>query len=285
MREKLYILARGIGQVMFQENALSGMLMWVGLACGAWSSAVLALWGSAVGTLTALWAGYSKEDIRRGLYGFNGALVGIAVGVFFSLNTWTLWLATAGAALSSVLYRWWPCRRVLPPFTAPFIVVVWMLLVLSRYATPGMLLSVSSAGLQDEADLFGAFCRHIGQVMFQEKTVWSGLFFLAGIAVNAPRQALYAVGGALLPLLFVRIEGADYADFNAGLYGYNAVLCALALCGGMRSDVLWTVFSVLLSIGLQRAGMLCGCVTLTAPFVLSVWISRLLRNAYAHARM
>ena len=36
IREGLFTLSRGIGQVMFQNNAFSGVLMLAGLLCNSW---------------------------------------------------------------------------------------------------------------------------------------------------------------------------------------------------------------------------------------------------------
>lgn len=66
--------------------------------------------------------------------------------------------------------------------------------------------------------------------MFESKSLLTGLFFFAGIAVNDRRAALYALYGALLPLC-VAFFLNDFSAFNAGMYGYNAILCALALAG------------------------------------------------------
>ena len=93
--EKIKILFRGIGQVMFQNNAWSGVLMLVGIACDSLYMAGLALLGAVVSTSTARIVGYSRKDIRNGLYGFNGTLVGIAVGIlhrlFLSLGFCCCW--------------------------------------------------------------------------------------------------------------------------------------------------------------------------------------------------
>ena len=86
MYKNILILGRGIGQVMFQNNALSGGLMLLGIAFNSWQLAVLSVLGTVVSTLTASLSGYDKEDIRNGLYGFNGTLVGIAIGVFMEIN-------------------------------------------------------------------------------------------------------------------------------------------------------------------------------------------------------
>lgn len=43
MQEGFLIVGRGLGQVMFQNNAVSGLLMLVGIACNSWLLALLAL--------------------------------------------------------------------------------------------------------------------------------------------------------------------------------------------------------------------------------------------------
>lgn len=278
VRDVLTAIGRGVGQVMFQENALSGLLMLAGLACGSWQAAVLALSGNAVGTLTAYLADFDREDIRRGLYGFNGTLVGIAVGVFMKIGMWTILLLILGAALSSLLYRRWPMRGVIPPFTAPFIIVTWCLLGLVHWQSPELLLPAPVAVPEVVPDVHGAFCRNLGQVMFQGATSWSGALFLLGIMVGSARSTIAAVVGAAVPLMFFFLGMGDYAEYNAGLLGYNAVLCAMALGVDRRPDAMWATLSVVLSVFMQVLGMRCGLVTLTAPFVLSVWLTMMLRN-------
>lgn len=49
----LLILGRGIGQVMFQNNALSGLLMLIGIFLNSWQMGMLAVCGNIISTLTA----------------------------------------------------------------------------------------------------------------------------------------------------------------------------------------------------------------------------------------
>lgn len=278
MREGLFIIGRGVGQVMFQNNAVSGLLMLVGIACNSWLLALFALSGNFVGTLTAFFSGYSKEDIEDGLYGFNGTLVGIAVGIFMETGIASLLLLVAGSVLSTWIARVFGYQKLLSGFTAPFILTVWLLLALCRWWFPSLLLpSVMSE--ETTPDLFQAFSLNIGQVMFQGGTVLSGLFFLAGILLNSRIHALYTVWGALLPLGMVWMVGSDYAAFNAGLFGYNAVLCAIALGDRSWAGAAWATLSVVISVLLQVWGMSLGMTTLTAPFVVSVWIVLGMRRA------
>ena len=129
MKEGLFIIARGIGQVMFQNNALSGLLMLAGIACNSWILALLALAGNIVSTLTACLCKYSREDIRNGLYGFNGTLVGIAIGVFMEINISSMFLLLFGSALSTGITRLFNRQRTVPGFTAPFIITVWISII------------------------------------------------------------------------------------------------------------------------------------------------------------
>ena len=278
MQEGFLIVGRGLGQVMFQNNAVSGLLMLVGIACNSWLLALLALLGNFVGTVTAFFSGYSKEDIEDGLYGFNGTLVGIAVGVFMEPGVASLLLLVAGSMLSTWIARVFAYQKLLPGFTAPFILAVWLLQALCRGWFPSLL---SSSVMPEEtaADWFRAFSLNIGQVMFQGGTVLSGLFFLAGILLNSRVHALYTVWGALLPLGMVWMVGSEYAAFNAGLLGYNAVLCAIALGDRSWAGAAWATLSVTLSVLLQVWGMSLGMTTLTAPFVVSVWIVSGMRRA------
>ena len=55
-------------------------------------------------------------------------------------------------------------------------------------------------------------------------------------------------GGALLPLGMVWMVGSDYAAFNAGLFGYNAVLCAIALGDRSWAGAAWATLSVVISV-------------------------------------
>ncbi len=273
MKEGLFIIARGIGQVMFQNNALSGLLMLVGIACNSGILALLALAGNIVSTLTAHVCKYSREDIRNGLYGFNGTLVGIAIGVFMEINIASMLLLLFGSGLSTWITRLFYCQKTIPGFTAPFIITVWILLLGSLYLFPSLLLSTSPSVSMTVAHLPQAFCLNIGQVMFQGENILAGLLFLLGILVNSRLQAAYAAWGAFLPLLIVLPLTTDFSAFNAGLLGYNGVLCSIALGNRSFKSMAWASLSILLSTGIQIAGMHTGITTLTAPFVVAVWLT------------
>lgn len=268
----LLIFGRGIGQVMFQNNALSGLLMLIGIFLNSWEMGILALGGNIISTLTAYFSGYGRDDIKNGLYGFNGTLVGIAVGVFMELSIGSLLLMAVASCISTWIARLFSFQRSLPGFTAPFILSVWILLEFCTWIVPDMLL-VSDAvnDTTQRINYFQTLGFGIGQVMFQ-RNIWTGLLFLVGVLVNSRAAAFYTVIGVLLPIPLSILLRIDAETLNMGLMGYNGVLCAIALGDRTLKSLVWASCSVLLSVVLQIIGMNLEITTLTAPFVVSVWV-------------
>lgn len=268
----LLVLGRGIGQVMFQNNALSGLLMLIGIFLNSWEMGMLAVSGNIISTLTAHFSGYGRDDIKDGLYGFNGTLVGIAVGVFMELSIGSLLLMAVASCISTWIARFFNLQRSLPGFTAPFILSVWGLLGFCTWIMPDILLvSDTVTDATQGINYFQIFSFGIGQVMFQGN-IWTGLLFLVGILVNSWSAAFYAVFGAFLPIPLAILLGIDTETLNMGLMGYNGVLCAIALGDRTLKSLVWASCSVLLSTLLQIIGMNLEITTLTAPFVVSVWV-------------
>ena len=74
----LRIVLRGIGQVMFQGHAGTGILFLVGIAFASPLMAVGAIIGAFIGPVVAALARFDGKEIEDGLHGFNPVLVGIA---------------------------------------------------------------------------------------------------------------------------------------------------------------------------------------------------------------
>ena len=80
--EVLRIVLRGIGQVMFQDHAGTGLLFLIGIAVESPLMAVGAIIGAIVGPAVAFLAGFDRKDIEAGIHGFNPVLVGTGTFVF-----------------------------------------------------------------------------------------------------------------------------------------------------------------------------------------------------------
>ena len=270
--QEMKTLLLGFSQVFLLQSALSGALILAGLFCNSWQLALLALLGCLVSRAVAsLWRD-TKSEIADGLYGFNGTLVGIAIGVYWEISWLSILLLVIGAALSTWLARAFRRHAQLPGLTAPFIIAVWVLLLVSLLAPQGVGLLDSAAQLEEGQPLWRklgvALGDSVGQVMFQANVLTGILFFLA-IAWESRRKALYALLGALIPMLVIPF--VPEAVWREGLLGYNAVLCAIYWAGTGERRLLYALLSVVLSVLLELLALYAGLIPLTAPFVLSVW--------------
>lgn len=264
----IQIILRGIGQVMFQNNIYSGILFLIGIFYNSWLLGLAALLGTIISAGSALILKYPKEDIQNGLYGFNGTLTGIAVLLFFEVNLVTVLALIAGAVLSTLMMGL--LKKMIPPFTAPFVVVTWFMIYSLLFVLNFPLLS-SSEPTGNTIDILAATSNSFGQVMFQENVI-TGLFFLLGILVNNRLMAVYAVYAAVLGSLTGWLFSEPFSTINGGLMGYNAILCAIALTGKRWQDFLWITLAICLSTLLNIGLAMTGIITLTAPFVLVTWV-------------
>ncbi|MFA5995561.1 MAG: urea transporter [Patescibacteria group bacterium] len=65
---------------------------------------------------------------------------------------------------------------------------------------------------------------------------------------------------------------------NIGLFGYNAVLCGIALGTKKWSGFILATFAILLSVLLNYGLGKVGIITLTAPFVIATWAALLVKS-------
>ena len=175
---------RGIGQVFFQENALTGACFALGIAFSSPLMAVGSIVGSAIGMATARLMKFDRSEESAGIYGFNSALVGIAALFFFKPGALCVALLVVGSVVAALVT--WLMRRYVPfpTYTTPFIVTTWALYFL------GLSLGAAQVdpGAPVTANFLEAVAHGIGQVMFQA-SIWTALLFLIGIALNDWRHA------------------------------------------------------------------------------------------------
>ena len=295
---------RGIGQVMLQNNPLTGALFLAAIAWGAFAaSAPEVLFGGLLSlltsTFTAMWLRVDPEALRDGLYGYNAVLVGLALSTFLQ-PTAMLWAyVVLGGAVSVVatlatanLIRTWH----LSALTFPFVIVTWALLLAAfafsgiggdapPYAGEVSVLDPAASNLLDLAAFAAGVLLSISQV-FLKASVAAALLFLAGLAVNSIPAALFAFGGAVLAVITAHLLGAESDLVSAGLLGFSPVLTAITVgtvfyppsARVAAYAALATVFTVVVQAAMNVAFAPLGIPALTAPFVLSAWLFLLPRQ-------
>ena len=301
-------LLRGTGQVMFQNNPITGLLFLVGIFYNSYQLGIAAVIGLLASTVAAMVLGADRNLIRAGLFGFNGVLTGIGLAFFIQLQ-WSPVLVVyiiLGGVLSTIVFMalanffsTWD----MPALTAPFVLTAWLFLfavLLFANLHPGVLVNpalpkpsaavypilrpsptdlTTGAGVT-VVNLLQSFFRGVGEVFFQNNLV-TGIIFLIAILINSRVSALFAALGSLVGLVTAQwLLGVDGYATYIGLYGFNGVLCGIAT-GGVFYVITWksgiyallcalvgTVVFASLTAFLSPLGM----PALTAPFVLTTWL-------------
>jgi urea transporter len=125
---------RGVGEVFFQNNVVTGMIFLLALLINSRVSALFGALGSLVGLVTAQWLlGVDGYATYSGLYGFNGVLCGIALDGVFYVITWKSGLyALLCALVSAVVFASLTAFLSplgMPALTAPFVLSTWLFLL------------------------------------------------------------------------------------------------------------------------------------------------------------
>ena len=289
---------RGVGQVMFQDNPVSGLLFIIAICWGSASAGVpqvatgglVALISS---TFAAYWLGVDKDSLHAGLYGFNAYLVGLALPTFLAPSP-LLWIYVAlGGAISVVamlaivnVFKTWGVAAL----TAPFVLVALLMLLATRAfsgfdpsSLPISRLIVAMDPSAANPLLFGDFVqgtlKSISQVFLKGNGL-AAILLVVGLALNSVAAAMFAVLGAVVAVLTAHLLGAESELITGGLLGFSPVLTAVALGSVFYKPgprvvayaLVGTVFTVLVQGAMNMALTPFGLPTLTAPFVLATWL-------------
>ncbi|MBS1781659.1 MAG: urea transporter [Bacteroidetes bacterium] len=268
---------KGIGQIMLQENRWTGILFFLGLLVGSWQCAVACLLASVVGLATALLCRFNELEIKSGLYGFSPSLVGVALTFFFQ-STSSIWLLVVIGSIIAAILQHFFLKRKIPVFTFPFIIVSWsMIFIITKWTktpTSALFLTPIPSAFYNQ---YLIPLRGFGQVIFQGN-ILSGAFFVMGVFLNRPFAALYGLLGALLGAGIAWGLGQNLEFIYAGLFSFNSVLTAIVFSGNKKSNIVWAMISVILTIWMQYFFMQTHLLVkvggvLTFPFVAGTWIT------------
>ena len=288
----LRILLRGAGQVVFCNNAVTGLIVLAAFYAGGTITGLAATVGLISSTVTAHACRFCKADIEAGLYGFNGVLSGACLSIFLE-HTPQLWLYIVLASMLSSL-MWAVLTRMLqlfnmPAATSPFVLVSWVFLVtiyaFDSYAlgpalpAASMQLAVMDIGTRPLETWFTALARGIGQVIFTDNTLAGGML-LTGIAIASLRGALMVIGGAFIGVVVPAILGVHASAIEAGLYGFNPALVMIAIgwvflepsAKSALLAILAGILAVLCQAVLSSLLTPMGLPVLASPFILTLWV-------------
>jgi urea transporter len=299
---------RGIAQVVFQNNPLSGAVILAAIFYNSWIYGTACLFGTVISTGTALLFEADKGLIRDGLFGFNGALTAIALVAYTSPNFTTgnlpnlhlcIYIVLCAAFTTIILPAFGALLgpHKVPSLTMPFVLATWFVLgALLQFSTIDVSNALKPTSPSDFTGptpaytwitWFHGITMGIAEIFFQDNWV-TGILILIGIAINTRIGAMMALMGSTLAVAGAIFYGAHDDAIRDGLFGYNAALTAMAL-GGMfyvlnLPGFLYTVIGVLvtarvwasLGVFLEPTGM----PVLTSAFVFVTWLMLLAKDGF-----
>nr|XP_032624857.1 urea transporter 2-like [Chelonoidis abingdonii] len=289
---------RGISQVMFVNNPLSGLLILAGLLIQNPWWTLTGCSGTIVSTLTALILSQDRSAIAAGLFGYNGVLVGLLMAVFSDKGDYYWWLLLPvvvtsmacpllSSALGSVFRKW-----DLPVLTLPFNIAVSLYLAATGHynlffpttliqpvtSVPNITWSEIEVPLLLQSIPIG-----VGQVYGCDNP-WTGGIFLVALLISSPLICLHAAIGSAVGMLAALTIAMPFDRLYFGLGSYNSVLACIAI-GGMYYALTWQTHLLALACalfcayaGAALANILCviGLPACTWPFCFSALLFLLL---------
>ena len=281
---------KGISQVVFIENWLTGLFILAAITITSVKLGVIALLSSAIGTLIGQVGGGDPASVKQGLYGFNPMLTGVALLLFLEgPMSWGIALfgaVIAAAFTASMLALLQPPG--MPTLTFPYVITTWLLLLASYKLEAFNLttkivpqhLSHWKLEIYGEIQWLSAFLDGIGQIFFLQGMV-AGILIIVGIFIAGKKLGLYALIGNFIGMIVAFFLGGEHTLINAGLFGYNAILTSMAVGVVFRektnrlapfSAIIGVVLTVLFTASIATVLLPFGLPPLTMPFALSTSI-------------
>jgi urea transporter len=255
------IILRSYGQLWFADSIITGLFLLIALALISKSTFLFSLIGASVSSLAAF---FFKEDrlyIHHGIFGFNGALLGIFWGWYFAITVTSVVILFLAAIIATriqtyLMKRLSQGRFNLPVLSLPavavlvgtLIVVYWLVYnarvfpPLSIYTpagfTPKPLIKLSSPGSH----------RFLQALFSQNFLAWSLIFI--GIIANSRISAFAALMCGTAGYFIVHIPAfrGIYAPYV--FIGFNLIPLGIGLFGFFFVANIRTFFFTFAGIGI-----------------------------------
>ena len=261
---------KGIGQIMLQDSAWTGLLFLIAISYDSILMGVAALASTIIGTATAKVLKFEDANIKAGLYGFNATLIGVGL-IFFFESSLLIWACIILGSMVSTLLMEFSIRKKIPFFTFPFIVVTVIAILVMDHFSLAAHNKIEAVEEMMELQDFNVAAHAYSEIIFKG-TIVAGLLFFVGVFLNNPTAALYGFVGAIFAGAIAHYGHNSERLIDDGMFSFNAVLCGIALSGAKPRDGFYVLLSVLIATYFDIFMMHNGWITLTFPFVLSMWV-------------
>lgn len=253
-----------------------------------------------IAAATAWFIGFSREQVKSGLYTYSGLLMGLGMGTFYEFST-GFWILLFIASVLSVFLSAALIAKLgknnLPALSLAFILTLWVVILSSRefaaigltqrniywlnemYATGGndlIRLVQWMENLPIPAAIAGFF-RSLSAIIFQSN-IAAGIVLTIGLFLFSRIALTLMVAGYTIAILFIQLMDGYAGSVNYYNLGTNFMLVSVALGGfyiipSVRS-YLWSLITVpvsyILVIALWKITYTWGLPVFSLPFCITV---------------
>lgn len=269
------MVLRGCSQLAFQGNELTGVFLLAGVLVASPTAAVFMLIAATMSPAGRMLLGDRGPALHTGLPGLNPCLIALSIPTFFQVelaDPWIWCVLVASVASTLVITRLSVLFFPLPTLVMPFLVTFYALTALEPHL--GVLKPVSlSAPVDATVQPLNAVLSSLGEVLFSPNE-WSGLLYLAGLALSNWRHGIVALLAAMIAsaVSYYHGDASSASLFNTGLFGFNGVLTALAVFVFCGSKLRLAILGAMLATMLTPAISYFGIHALSVPFVVTSWL-------------
>uniref|UniRef100_A0A3Q4AMH4 Urea transporter n=1 Tax=Mola mola TaxID=94237 RepID=A0A3Q4AMH4_MOLML len=297
----LHWIMRGVAQVMFINNPLSGLLITAGffLQNLRWAQNdlldTLCVSHLIVFCTLLIYQIHLRDAISADLQGYNGTLVGVLTAVFSAKGSWYWWLLLrnvfttmlcpiASSALSSVASRW-----DLPIFTLPFNILACLHVAATGVNHPYFPEVQCSPAIQTRNRYIALkdviLIKQVNSIGVSQvygcDSPWTGGLILLALLLSSPTMCFPAVLGSTAGVLSGLALAAPRKDIYSGLWGYNSTLSCIAI-GGVFYVITWPTLLLAIICGKNQSTLLqsqnLALPACAWPFCLSTFIFLLISS-------
>lgn len=261
---------------------------------------VAGLISTLIAALSAYFIGFSRDQVKTGLFTYSGLLAGLGMGTFyeFGLGFWILLLlASVLSVMLSAAFIAKLGRSGLPALSLAFIFTLWVVILSSRefaaigltqrniywlnemYATGGPDLVLLVQWLEDLQlpDAVRGFLLSLSAILFQSN-IAAGILLTIGLLFFSRIALTLMVSGYAIAILFIQLMDGYAGSVNYYNLGTNFMLVSVALGGfyiipSARSFI-WSLITVpisyILVIALWKITYTWGLPVFSLPFCITV---------------
>lgn len=253
-----------------------------------------------IAAATAWFIGFSREQVKSGLYTYSGLLMGLGMGTFYEFST-GFWILLFIASVLSVLISAALIAKLgknnLPALSLAFILTLWVVILSSRefaaigltqrniywlnemYATGGNDLIRLVQWTENLAmpSVIAGFFRSLSAIIFQSN-IAAGIVLTIGLLLFSRIAFTLMVAGYTIAIVFIQLMDGYAGSVNYYNLGTNFMLVSVALGGfyiipSVRS-YLWSLITVpvsyILVIALWKITYTWGLPVFSLPFCITV---------------